>query len=155
MAFKIETIKKRAEITFSDGSRLSGSLFLSPESPLHPGTELVSELFESDKTFLPFQLEGEEIVIIRKDNILLVRLDENDHTKQSNNFVHTKPIDAQLCLISGDNIEGRVYLDLPESRSRLSDFLNYTKSFFYLETEKEAYLINSHFIKTVRPGTAQ
>jgi hypothetical protein len=32
-------------------------------------------------------------------------------------------------------MEGTVYLDLPKSHSRLSDFLNYSKAFFYLEAQ--------------------
>ncbi|MDY6880448.1 MAG: hypothetical protein V2J25_08430 [Desulfatiglans sp.] len=155
MAFKIETIKKRVEITLSDGTCLTGSLFLSPESPLHPGTELISELFENDRAFLPLELEGGEIIIIRKSNIVFVHLAANGQKKQTNNFVHTKPIDAEVSLTSGDCIAGRVYLDLPESRSRLSDFLNYACSFFYLETGTKGYLINSHFVLSVRPGKSQ
>ena len=49
-------------------------------------------------------------------------------------------------------MEGTVYLDLPKSHSRLSDFLNYSKAFFCLEVGDRDYLVNSRFVKMVCPN---
>jgi hypothetical protein len=64
--------------------------------------------------------------------------------------IRREQIDAQIFFLSGNAIEGKVYLDLPERSSRMSDFLNNSKAFFYLEVDNKDYLINSRLIKMVK-----
>lgn len=147
MTFKIETIKKEAEVIFSDGSRLVGNFFVSPESPYHAGREFVSEVLISESRYVPFESKDRKIILLRKGCIEMILLKGDGPNKE---ISYSKHIMAQIHFLSGKTIEGKVYLDLPESQSRLSDFLNNSKEFFYLEAGSKDYLINSRLIKMVK-----
>ena len=144
---KIETMRKKGEVFFSDGSRFSGDFFVSPSSAGHAGSELVYDLLNSERSFIPFELQEGEVVLFQKDSIVKVLLEENELAKDQ---PYHKENRARVHLLSGETIEGKVYLDLPETHFRLSDFLNYSHAFFYLEVNGQDYLINSRFIKLVR-----
>lgn len=152
MTFKIETIKKKADVFYTDGSRMSGSFFVSPVSPNRVGTEFVSELLAGDRNFIPFESENGNVVLLRKENIKMIYLEVGELSKDLPN---SKQIKAQISFISGETIEGNVDYDLPESHSRLSDFLNSSNEFFYLKSNDKDYLVNSQFIKMVHQITPE
>jgi hypothetical protein len=148
MELKIETTKKKAEITCSDESRLNGNFFVSLRAPNHEGNELVLDLLLSEKTYLPFELDEGKIVLLQKGCIVMVVLKVRE--MKMSTFYQQK-IPAKVHLLSGKTIEGEVYSDLPRTHARLSDFLNQSKVFFYLEVGDKDYLVNSQFVKIVRP----
>jgi hypothetical protein len=53
MVLKLETIRRRAEVVFSDGTRESGNFFLSPRSPNHADRESVGELLNGERSYIP------------------------------------------------------------------------------------------------------
>ncbi len=150
--FKIKTIRKKAEIFFSDGSRLSGSFFVSPRSSTHTGNEFVYDLLTTNNSYLPFELTGNEIILLHKRSIVMALLEDNELSEDP---LCRKQIEAHVCFISGETLDGKIYTDLPESHSRLSDFLNRSKDFFHLKVDDRDYLLNSQFIKMVRPSLSQ
>jgi len=147
--FKVDMIKKGAEVFFSNGSSMSGSFFVSQRSSTHLGDELVSDLFSTENLYIPFELEDEEIVLLQKKCIAMAILEENELSKDPS---RRKEIETQVCFISGETINGKVYTDLPKSHTRLSDFLNYSKDFFCLDVGDRDYLVNSRFVRMIRPG---
>jgi hypothetical protein len=152
MTFKIETIRKRADVFYTDGSRMSGSFFVSPVSPNHIGAELVSELLAGDRNFIPFESEDGNVALLQKENIKMIYLERGE---LNTDLPNSKQIKAQISFISGETMEGNVYYDLPESHSRLSDFLNSSKEFFYFELNNKDYLVNTQFIKMVHQLTSE
>ena len=147
--YKIDMVKKEAEVFFSDGSSLAGSFFVSPQSSSHSGSQLVSELLIDKNSYLPFELDGEKTIILWRGSIVMVILEKNELNFQT---PYLKEIIVQVCLTSGENLDGKVYTDLPESYTRLSDFLNHNDEFFHLEVDSKDHLINSRFVKMVKPG---
>jgi hypothetical protein len=148
MGFKIETTKKRAEIFCSDKSRLNGNFFVALRAPGRDGNELVLDLLVSEKTYLPFELDDGHIVLLQKKCIMMVVLEDRDLKE---NISYEQQIPADVCFLSGESIKGNVYSDLPKSHARLSDFLNHSKAFFYIEVDEKDYLVNSRLVKIVRP----
>ena len=148
MVFKIKMIKKGAEVIFSDQSRLFGKFFVSPQSSTHAGNESVSDLLNNKKPYIPFELKEGEIVMLQKKCIVRIILEEKERNK---GLTCQKQIMTQLCFLSGEAIDGKVCFDLPKSNSRLSDFLNYSGDFFYFDGKDSYYLVNSRFVKMVRP----
>jgi hypothetical protein len=149
MVLKLEMIRRRAEVVFSDGTSESGDFFLSPRSPNHAGRESIAELLNGERSYIPLELGAGKIILVQKRSIVMVLL-EGDEVRKD--LAYQRPIAAQVCFLSGENMEGTVYLDLPKSHSRLSDFLNYSKAFFYLEVGDRDYLVNSRFVKMVCPN---
>ena len=148
MGLKIETTKKKAEIICSDESSLNGSFFVALRAPTREGNELVLDLLVSEKTYLPFELDEGQIVLLQKECIVMIVLEDRDMKKS---ITYEQKIPAEVRFLSGESIEGRVYSDLPRSHARLSDFLNQSKTFFYLEVGDKDYLVNSRLVKAVRP----
>ena len=146
---KLEMVRRRAEVVFSDGTRQSGDFFLSPRSPNHAGRESMAELLNGERSYIPLESRAGKIILVQKRSIVMVLL-EGDEVRKD--LAYQRQIAAQVRFLSGENMEGTVYLDLPRSHSRLSDFLNYSKAFFCLEVGDRDYLVNSRFVKMVCPN---
>ncbi|MBW2008271.1 MAG: hypothetical protein JRJ16_09555 [Deltaproteobacteria bacterium] len=138
---KLETVQKRAEIRQEGESILSGDFFLSVISPNGQGPERIIDLLNGEKRFLPFRLEGGEVILLRRREILTV--------VPVGLF---RKIVAEIRLTSGDTLKGHIFADLPESHSRLSDFFNRCGDFFYLEAGGRGHLVNSLKVLSIRQG---
>ena len=147
MGLKLQTSGKKAEVHFSDQTRLIGSFFVSLHAQSHAGSEYVIDRLNGERSYLPFESEEGEIVLIQKRSIEMVVLDKRELNK---NLGYQQEIAARVNLLSGQNIKGKVYPDLPKEHSRLSDFVNLSEEFFHLEVCGKDYLINSLFVKMVR-----
>lgn len=146
MQLKIETIKKRATVFFPEGSQMSGKFFVSSVSAFREGGELVTELLAQDRNYIPFESDQEEIVLLRKENMVMVHLDEDAADNYLPGF---KQVQVVIHLLTGQVISGKVSFALPETHSRLSDFLNSRETFFRLEVEERNYLIQNKFVKMI------
>ncbi|MGQ9857585.1 MAG: hypothetical protein ACUVS3_02730 [Thermodesulfobacteriota bacterium] len=59
---------------------------------------------------------------------------------------------VEVYLLSGGIIRGEVLVDLPETRSRLSDFFSRCNGLFYLLVDGHQRLVNTRSVKLVRPA---
>ena len=146
---KLDMIRRRGEVVFSDGTRESGDFFVSPRSANHTGRESIAELLNGERSYIPLESRAGGIILLQKRSIVMVLLETGETRKD---LAYQRPITAQVCFLSGESMEGTLYLNLPKSHSRLSDFLNYSKVFFYLEVGDKDYLVNSQFVKMVCPS---
>ena len=92
---KIETIRKPVDVVFEDGSRLQGSLFLSPASAHRWGVESIEELLNGDRRYLPMELGSKEVVLLSKSAIVMAV-----STEKETEAIHTnaKKIPVELFL---------------------------------------------------------
>ena len=150
--YKLDTIQKRVDVFLSDGSSIPGSFFLEVKSSTHSGNQSLFDLLTNEISYFPFRLEDGEIILIQRDSIVMVALKEKDFDQELSS---RKEIPVEVCFISGETLEGKVYSDMPTSNARLSDFLNDAKRFFYIEVEEKDYFVNSRSIKMIRPVPSQ
>ena len=150
--YRIDMIKRKAKIFFSDGSSLTGSFFVSPRTSSHSGSQLVSELLNAENSYLPFESDDSNIILVRKESLTMIVLERNELNTSS---PYRKQIAVHVCFISGHSENGMVYTDLPESSTRLSDFLNHHNEFFPLDVDGKNCLMNSRFVKMVKPGPSE
>ncbi|HQL00622.1 MAG TPA: hypothetical protein PK090_07600 [Smithellaceae bacterium] len=145
---KIETVKKQVVLCFEDGSRMTGSFFVSVAAEDHSGTELISELLSRDRNYLPFEVsETGEIVLLRKENIMMASIEGDE---ESDNFLPGyKQVRVDILLLNGKVLSGKVSFALPETHSRLSDFLNSRDAFFRLEMDGKNHLVQNRFVKLI------
>jgi hypothetical protein len=146
--FRLETVKKKVTVHCSDESTLSGFFFVSPTAFTHEGSERVEEVLNSDRTYLPFETDVSEIVLLQKGSIAVVSLEDPEMKRDA--FLYRRTC-AEVHLISGRILRGHVRGDLPHGRARLSDFLNQGRMFFCLEVDGKDCLINSRYVRMVRP----
>ncbi len=146
MQLKVETIKKKAIVFFPENSQMSGSFFLSTISAFREGGEMVTELLARDKNYIPFESDQGEIMLLRKENMMMVYLEED---AADNYLPGYKQVPVVIHLLTGKIISGKVSFALPETHSRLSDFLNSRDAFFRMEVEGKNYLIQNRFVKMI------
>lgn len=146
MQLKIETIKKRATIFFPEGSQLGGSFFVAALSAFREGGELITELLAKDKNYIPFESDGGEMFLVRKENMMMIFLEED---AADNYLPGYKQVPVNIHLLTGQILSGKVSFALPETHSRLSDFLNTREAFFRLEVDGKNYLIQNRFVKLI------
>ncbi|MHB8139599.1 MAG: hypothetical protein ACYDGO_14600 [Smithellaceae bacterium] len=147
MQLKIETIKKKAIVFFPENTQLNGCFFVSAIAAFHEGGELITELLAKDRNYIPFETDQGEILLLRKENMMMVLLEEEDDV--DNYMPGYKQVTVDIHLLTGKVISGRVSFALPETHSRLSDFLNSRDAFFRMEVEGKNYLVQNKFVKMI------
>ncbi len=149
MELKVDKLRRGARVLLEDGEELRGCFFVSPVSSCRNGPESLSELLMGEAYFLPFETEKGQVVFLQRDFIRYVALQEKEAEEDA---PHLKREAVEVCLLSGEILQGDVLVDLPRSRSRLSDFFNSCGGFFYLLTSEGQRLVNSRSVKLVRPA---
>lgn len=145
---KIETLRKKAEVFFSDESRLEGCFFVAQLAPGYMRKECIIDLFTGERAYLPFETADGEILLLQKKNIVMVITEESE---LEGHLIYQQKLSAEVQFISGKTIRGNIYSDLPPNYLRLSDYLNQHTTFFLLDVDSKAHLVNSRFVKIVRP----
>jgi hypothetical protein len=146
---RLQTIKKSVEVVFEDGTRMEGSLFLSMASAHRWGRESIGELLNGGRKYLPMELSGEEVVLLSKKAIVMAFSKEKEAEPISTN---AKRIPAEVILRSGETLRGEVANDLPMTYSRLSDYLNHSDDFFYIEVgARDCFVSNGH-VRMIKPA---
>jgi hypothetical protein len=146
MELKVETIKKKAVVHFPDNQQMTGFFFVSAISAFRDGGELVSELLARDRNYIPFEYEDGEIALLRKENIMMVYIEEDPADNEMPGY---KQVPVVIHLLSGQTISGLVSFALPQTHSRLSDFLNSREAFFRLEVQGKNFLVQNRFVKLI------
>lgn len=146
---KLQTIKKQVEVVFEDGTRMEGSLFLSTASAHRWGKESIGELLNGDRKYLPMELTGEEVILLSKKAIVMAFSKEREIEPIPTN---AKRIPAEVILISGETIKGEVFNDLPMTYSRLSDYLNQSDAFFYIEVGALDCFVSNKYVRLIKPA---
>lgn len=146
---KIETIKKQVEVVFEDGTRMVGSLFLSPASAHRWGKESIEELLNGDRRYLPMELNSREVVLLSKNAIVMAVSKEKETERIPTN---ARKIPVELVLRSGETLRGDVHNDLPKTHSRLSDCLNHTDAFFRIEVGTLDCFVSNGFVRFMKPA---
>jgi hypothetical protein len=146
---KIERIKKQVEVVLEDGTRMEGSLFLSPASAYRWGKESIEELLNGDRRYLPVELISKEVVLLNKGAIVMAVSKEREAEPISTN---ARKIPVEVVLRSGEMLRGDVHNDLPVTHSRLSDYLNHTDAFFHIEVGSLDFFVSNGFVRFMKPA---
>lgn len=146
---KIKMIRKEVEIAFEDGSRTTGFFFLSPTSAHRLGSETLEEMLNGDRDYLPLELSREEVVLVSKNAVVMVLA--KDGEAETIPLGPTR-IAAEVMLRSGETLRGDICHDLPETHSRLSDYLNRSGHFFHIEAASKDCYVATAFVKLIRPA---
>jgi hypothetical protein len=149
---KIQMIRKRVEIAFEDGSRTEGFFFVSPTSAHRLGSESMEELLNGDRSYLPLEQGQGEVVLVNKNALVTVLAKEREIETMP---FGTKKLAAEVVLRSGETFQGDIYHDLPETHSRLSDYLNRSGRFFHIAAASGDCFVASAFVKLIRTAEAR
>ena len=141
---KVDKFKRQATLRVSTGGRLDVNFFLSYSTDEHPGRELIIDVLNSERSFIPLEdILKDEILMIGKNRFMDVELTDRDLLPET---LEAREIEVQIELINGDLVEGSFYTDLPPDKLRLSDYLNFTPQFIYLCRDRNDVILNKDYI---------
>ena len=145
---KIEKFMQQASLRISTGGRLEVNFFLENSSKEHSGRELIIDVLNSERIFIPLEdvLES-EILMIGKSKFMDVELMERDLLPET---LEAQEIPVHVELITGDFLKGSFFTEMPPDKLRLSDYLNFAPQFIYLCWDQHDVILNKDYILTVR-----
>ena len=121
----VPTRRVAVELFMSGGAHARGTIFLTEGRHRSDGPEVIAELLNDDRAFVPFRADDPRIDawIVNKHHVMRVHLRDCD----------TPQPDAvpacTLVLCDRSRLTGRLLFDAPVSASRLVDKLNRAPSF--------------------------
>lgn len=146
---RIEKERVAVSITMVGGELLSGSLFapqVYPPGGLEDPLQLLNEL----EPFFPLGLATGEVLLISKERVLEIVLDEAQVGEEDPGSAPTALL--QVTLAGGTSHVGSMRLEVRASRPRVLDYMNHcTERFMALRTDEGVRLINRKMIERVRP----
>lgn len=142
---KIEVI-----VTFADGAKSKGDIFLAPFSGEHHGHQKVADILNGDKVFLPISMENGAVEFISKAQIMTIEgelIADEDKEMLSAGLI--QQIDVSVVTSKNQSIIGALLAEAPQERSRLSDCLNMPEKFIRIQAESRYLHINKAMIKKI------
>jgi len=145
---RVEKNKRSATLCRSDGMKLDVNFFLSPYAEHHSGKELILDILNSDKMFIPVEeIHTGAIFFLNKGSIMFLELPERDLSDET---LMTPKKRVQVELTNNQTLNLSVFMEMPEERSRVSDYLNFSPGFIYLCGEKRDIIMNKSFVFSVK-----
>ena len=145
---RVEKIKRKATLCRSDGKKLDVNLFLSPYAKGRSGNELLLDILNSDLTFLPVEdINTGAIIFFNTGRIMSLEIDERDLSDET---LLSQEKRVQVELTNNEILRMSLFLEMPEERSRVSDYLNSPSRFIYLCGEETDIILNKAFVFSVK-----
>ena len=136
----IPTIQLQAEIRYFDERPLSGRIFLSPQAQHHAGPTRPEEWMNEGGPFFPFIPDGSERTVILNKRYIVVLTVTGGYEKL--NVPEEGGVSRYVQVKCGSlELEGLVYIDMPESNRRLTDWVNRPEPFLMLRDGDVRHLI--------------
>jgi len=145
---KVEKNKHRATVLRSDGLKLDVNFYLSPYANEHSGKELILDILNSGSAFLPVEdTNTGAIFFINTDNIMYLEIAERDLEEET---LLSREKRVQVELTNHETLEMSFFIEMPEERSRVSDYLNFTPRFIYLCGKEKDLIVNKTYVFSVK-----
>jgi hypothetical protein len=146
---RIEKERVGVSITMVGGETLSGCLFAPPIYP-PGGLEDPLQILNEAEPFFPLGLDTGEVLLVAKDRVLEIMLDEPVVDEDGPASAPTALL--QITLAGGTARVGSMRLEVRVMRPRVLDHMNHcTSRFMALRTDEGVRLINRKMIERVRP----
>jgi hypothetical protein len=120
------------------------TVFISSCAETHRGRETVSDLFNTPRKFFPLLDEREGIVLVRRNAIRWVRVEDPERFEWYYYEVRQgAPRSTVRCSFEdGEVLEGTLYAVGPAGEQRVQDVVNRQEGFVQLETGTGLFLVN-------------
>ena len=145
---RLEKNKRKVTLCRSDGMKLDVNLFLSPYAEEHSGKELILDILNSDLSFLPVEdIRTGEIFFLNKDRVMFLEIPERDLADET---LISPEKRVQVELTNNEILNLIIFMEMPEERSRVSDYLNFSNAFIYLCGKERDIILNKAFVFSVK-----
>ena len=142
-------VKNRRHVTFTlaDGSEISGKVFLSLYEVSHQGPQRVGELLNCGEGFIPVETPN-GTVSLNVANIISAMTPAAEEVNEL--MTLGEKYRVRVTTLDGKEVEGELYVNLPDDRRRVSDYLNRAQRFCRVFLPDQIAYINTRFILAVR-----
>ena len=145
---RLEKIKRRVTLYRSDNVKLDVNFFLSPYAEGHSGRELILDILNSNSTFLPVEdIHTGAIFFLNKNGVMSLEIPERDLADET---VLNPEKSVQVELTNHEILNLSLFMEMPEERSRVSDYLNFSPGFIYLCGKEKDIILNKSFVFSVK-----
>jgi hypothetical protein len=145
---RLEKIKRRATLCRSDGVKLDVNFIFSPYADDHSGRELVLDVLNSNLVFLPVEdIRTGAIFFLNKSGVMFLEIPERDLADET---VLNPEKHVQVELTNHEILNLSLFIEMPEERSRVSDYLNFSPGFIYLCGKEKDFILNKTFVFSVK-----
>ena len=133
-----------------DGLKQDVNFFLRQFAEGHSGKELFLDVMNSKASFIPLEdIKTNEIVFLNKSNVMFLEIHERDLTEET---MLASEVSVHVELTNGQTLDGSFFLEMPQDRSRVSDYINFSPEFVYLCREEVDIILNKAFLFSVTEG---
>jgi len=140
--------KRSATLCRSDGIKQDVNFFLSQFAEDHSGKELILDVLNSKVTFIPLEdIKTGEIFFLNKAGVMSIALHGRDLADET--MLNPKVM-VRVELTNGETLTGGFFVEMPQERSRVSDYLNFSPAFVYLCGDVKDIIFNKAFVFSVR-----
>ena len=147
MGMKVDKFRNKAAIMLGDGKKLEVNFFLSYHSAMHSGSETIFDVLNSKALFIPLEdTQTSEVIFVAKGQLMYVELLDREVVSS----LYLRELQIQVELLNGEVIEGEILIDMPQTKPRLSDFLNLPHEVLYLHREGCDTIINKRYISLLK-----
>jgi hypothetical protein len=128
--------------------KLEVNFFLSPYAEGHSGREFLLDILNSNLTFLPVEdIRTNAILFLNKSKIMYLEIPERDLAEET---VLNPEKSVRVELTNHEILNLSLFMEMPEERSRISDYLNLSAQFIYLCGKEKDLILNKSFMFSVK-----
>jgi hypothetical protein len=149
----IEKIRVTVRVSRPGEPIMDGIVSLSPHAQSHAGPETLLELLNAPLAMLPFQrLSDDAMLLLSRPDLqwLMAGPGVDPALVRPRTYRFTREERVRVRLRSGEEFEGLLQMEMPETINRASDYLNGPDSFFPLALRQGTVLIQKARAREIR-----
>ncbi len=143
---RLDTEMTAATLHLANGDVLRGELFLQLVSPRHGGRQRVGELLNDEECFIPVRTPA-KVVLVNLDQVVSVTVARSE--QEEGLLTLGEHHRVRFVLGDGRSLAADIFVNLPESRGRVKDFLNQKARFLCCLQPDRVIYVNPTFLQMV------
>jgi len=152
--YRLPTKAVAAKILCADARSFFGFIFMPPASRSGFGAPTPGEWMNEETAFFPFLPSGEDrSVLLNKDEVVVISVDSTIAANDvEGNLAELRPAGIARHVhveCGGRSFEGTVFVQMPDSHSRMVDFLNTRERFLCVHDGPMRHLVRKTAITRV------
>ena len=145
---KIEKEAQAILFELSDGSEIEGEVFLGLYEAHHEGHQKIGDLLNNaESRFIPLRTK-KGTLLLNRSRIALAKV--TTELEKDDLMTLGKKYLISLKMLGGKEIQGEIFVNLPEGFCRVKDYFNQPTQFFPLVQTEVVVYINQEFVLSVQ-----
>ncbi len=144
---RIEKETRQVLFELSDGSEISGEVFLRLYEAHHAGLQKLGGLLNEKKPFIPIKTK-EGVFLINRSHIVLGKA--NVESEKDDFMALGEKYAVRVKMAKGKEVQGNIFVNLSAGANRVKDYFNQSIEFLPLIQPECVVYLNQQFILSVQ-----